>query len=110
MRTDPPSIWWGTLFTRIALILTSDIFISNFTSIVINQKHFKPLFHLIRSSIKILEFDHVKFPKNISSKDGVSRTFLEIDRNGTSSKNEYFKNMNFLKWQQRDSNQQPLSS
>ena len=34
----------------------------------------------------MIEFDIVKFPKNISSKDGVSREFIEIDSNGTSSK------------------------
>ena len=38
------------------------------------------------SSTKIIEFDNVKFSKNISSKDGVSREFLGIDSNGTSSK------------------------
>ena len=37
-------------------------------------------------STKIIEFDNVKFPKNISFKDGVSREFLEIDVTGTSSK------------------------
>ena len=30
----------------------------------------------------MIEFDIVKFPKNISSKDGVSREFIEIDSNG----------------------------
>ena len=76
-----------------------------------NQKYFKtsmPLFHLIRSTTKIIELDNSKFPKNISSKDGVSRKFLEIDSNGTSSKNKYFKHMNFSK--QRDPNPQPPSS
>ena len=56
----------------------------------------KPLFHLIRSSTKIIEFDNIKFPKNMSSKDGVWREFPEIDSNGASSKNEYFKKVNFL--------------
>ena len=43
------------------------------------QKYFYvPLFHLIRSSTKIIEFDNVKFPKSISSKDGYQRGFLEI--------------------------------
>ena len=55
-----------------------------------------PLFHLIRSTTKIIELDNSKFPKNISSKDGVSRKFLEIDSKGTSFKTEYFKHMNFL--------------
>ena len=39
----------------------------------------KHLFHLIRSSTKIVEFDNVKFPKIISTKDSVLREFLEID-------------------------------
>ena len=34
----------------------------------------------------MIEFDIVKFPKNISSKVDVSREFIEIDSNGTSSK------------------------
>ena len=37
-------------------------------SIKNNSKH---LFHFIRSSTKIIEFDDVKFPKSISSKNGV---------------------------------------
>ena len=48
-----------------------EIFIANITGIVVNQKCFKPLFQLIRSSIKIIKFDHVQFPANISSEDGV---------------------------------------
>ena len=35
------------------------------------------------SSTKIIEFDNVKFPKRISSKDGVWTEFPEIDRNYT---------------------------
>ena len=31
-------------------------------------------------STKITEFDHVKFPKRISSKNGVWREFLDIHR------------------------------
>ena len=31
----------------------------------------KPLFYLIRSSTKIIEFDNVKLPKYLSFKDGV---------------------------------------
>ena len=46
----------------------------------------KPLFHLIRSSTKIAEFDNVNFPKSISSKDGVWREFLKIDSNSTLKK------------------------
>ena len=46
----------------------------------------KPLFHLIRSSAKIIEFDNVNFPKNILFKDGPSREFFEIDITGVSSK------------------------
>ena len=67
-------------------MLFSDIFNSNITGIVVNQKYLKTLFHLIKSSIKIIEFENVKFLKHISSKDGVRREFLEVDSNGTSSK------------------------
>ena len=35
---------------------------------------------------KIMEFENVKFPKGISSKDGVWIEFLEIDINSTFSK------------------------
>ena len=38
------------------------------------------------SSTKTIEFGNVKFPKDLSSKDGVWKEFLEIDSNGTSSK------------------------
>ena len=38
------------------------------------------------SSTKIIEFDNLKFPKSISSKDGVQRDFLGIDSNSMSSK------------------------
>ena len=54
----------------------------------------KPLFHRIKSFTKIIEFDNVKFPKSISSKDGVWREFVGIDSNCKfSKKNEYFKNV-----------------
>ena len=70
----------------------------------------KPLFRLLRSSTKIIESEIVKFPKDISSKDGVWKKFLETDSNGASlqnkkktnkqtkknKKNEYFRNVNFL--------------
>ena len=36
-------------------------------------------------STKITEFDHVKFPKSISSKNSVWREFLEIDRSSHQS-------------------------
>ena len=35
-----------------------------------SQKYFKPLFHLIRFSIELIEFDHVKFPASLSSENG----------------------------------------
>ena len=96
------------------LILISNVFIFNITSIVVNLKYFK---------ISFWQFDNVKFPKSISSKDlyhhlSVWREFLEIDSNSTFSKkkkkkknipcgiyvlkkkkkkkNEYFKNVHFL--------------
>ena len=56
----------------------------------------KPLFHLIRSFTKIVEFDNVKFSKSSSSKDGVSKKFLDIDSKSTFSKNEYLENANFF--------------
>ena len=56
----------------------------------------KAHFHLIRSFAEIIELDNKRFIKNKSSKNGVLREFLEIDSNSTFSKNENFKNMNFL--------------
>ena len=61
---------------RIFLILTSNICVSNITSIVVIQKlqNQKPqsktniskhLFHLIWSFTKTIEFDNVKVPKKI---------------------------------------------
>ena len=34
----------------------------------------------------MIEFDIAKFPKNVSSNNDISREFLEIDNNSTSSK------------------------
>ena len=53
---------------------------------MITQKYFRPFFHFIKSSTKIIEFDHVKFPVSISFEDGVLREFLEIDSNSMFSK------------------------
>ena len=44
----------------------------------------KQLFHLIRFSTKIVEFHNEKFPKIISTEDGVWRKFLETDSNSMS--------------------------
>ena len=50
-----------------------------------------------RSSTKIFESDHGKFPKSISSKVGVWRKFLEIESNSMFSEKEVcFKNVNCL--------------
>ena len=46
----------------------------------------KHLFRLISSSTKIVQFDKVKFPKIISTKDSVWREFLETDSNSIFSK------------------------
>ena len=51
-----------------------------------NQKDFKTSILLIRSSTKIYEFDKIRFPQNIKSKDGVWREFLKIDSSVMSSK------------------------
>ena len=37
-------------------------------------------------------------PKNISSKDGISREFLEIDSSSRSSKKEFFKSKIIVTW------------
>ena len=56
----------------------------------------KSLFHFLRSSTEIIEFEYEKFPKNISSEDGISKESLEIDSSSTSSKKKHFKNMDFF--------------
>ena len=67
------------------LMLSGDVF--NITRLVRSLENIsKSLFHVIMSSTKIIEFDIVKFPKSISSKDGVWREYLEIDSNSTFSK------------------------
>ena len=78
------SMGWVALM-QVYFIAYRNIFISNITLIVINQKYFKPLFHLIKSSTKLIEFDNVKFSVSISSENSVSREFLEIDSNSTFS-------------------------
>ena len=47
------------------------------------------------SSTKITEFENVKFPKSISSKDGVWREFLEIDNSITFSEKYVFQKRGF---------------
>ena len=83
MWTDLPCIGWLTRnFQYLPAIFLFPISPAQWSIKNIS----KTLFLLISSSTKIIEFDNVKFPKNISSKDGVWREFLEIDSNGTSSK------------------------
>ena len=48
------------------------------------------------SSTKIIEFDNVKFSKNISSKMVFQENFLGLTVTVRIQKNEYFKNVNFL--------------
>ena len=69
MWTDPHNVGCVWRWYKYFLLNTRNIFISNITLIVVNQKCFKPLFHLIWSSTKIIEFDHAKFPASISSED-----------------------------------------
>ena len=70
------------------LMLSGDVF--NITRLVRSLENIsKSLFHVIMSSTKIIEFDIVKFPKSISSKDGVWREYLEIDSNSTFSKKKW---------------------
>lgn len=69
------------VFHDMILLRTRNIFALNTTLIFANQKCFKPLLHLIRSSTEIIKFDYVKFPAIISSKYGVSREFFMIDSN-----------------------------
>ena len=44
----------------------------------------KQLFHLIRFSTEIVEFHNEKFPKIISTEDGIWKKFLETDSNSMS--------------------------
>ena len=70
---------------QVYFIAYGNIFISNITLILINRKYFKPPCHLIKSSTKLIEFDHVKFSVSISSENSVSRECLEIDSNSAFS-------------------------
>ena len=87
-------------------MLTSDILISDITSIVVNQNVSTPFVNLIKSSIEIIELDNVKYPNKIFSKDSICRELTEIDSNSTFSNkkqktkqkqenNEYFNYVNF---------------
>ena len=62
-----------------------------FQSLFFNKVAGQCLFHLIRSSTKIIEFDHAKFPARISSEDGVWREFLEVNNSNVFKKNECLK-------------------
>ena len=68
------------------VLRTKNIFVSNITRMVVSQKYFKPLFHLIRFSTKVIEFVHINFSASISSEDGVWEEFIEIDSNSMFSK------------------------
>ena len=68
------------------VLRTKNIFVSNITRMVVSQKYFKPLFHLIRFSTKVIEFVHINFSASISSEDGVREEFIEIDSNSMFSK------------------------
>ena len=70
MRTGQHSIGWVTMI-QIHFIKYQNIFISNIIDTVVSQRYFKPLFHLVRFFTKIIGFDNVKFPANMSSEDGV---------------------------------------
>ena len=70
MCTDPPSIGWMTLLQEFFNTYQRYFYFQyhqNMWSIKNISKH---LFHLIRSSTKVIELDKVKIPKNVSSKDG----------------------------------------
>ena len=58
----------GATLAQALFIMNQKYFISNIACRVVNQK---PLFHLIRSSTEIIEFDHIKFITGISIEDGV---------------------------------------
>ena len=57
----------------------------------------KSLFHFLRSSTEIIEFGYEKFPKNISSEDGISKESFEIESSNASSKKKQFKSMDVFK-------------
>ena len=61
-----------------------------------SQKYFNSFFHLIRSSTKIIQFDHVAFHETISFEDGVGREFLDLTVTVCFQKNECFQNVKFL--------------
>ena len=75
-------------------MLTSDILISDITSIVVNQNVSTPFVNLIKSSIEIIELDNVKYPNKIFSKDSIWRELTEIDSNSTFSKKNKKQNKN----------------
>ena len=75
-------------------MLTSDILISDITSIVVNQNVSTPFVNLIKSSIEIIELDNVKYPNKIYSKDSIWRELTEIDSNSTFSKKNKKQNKN----------------
>ena len=79
----------GPVTCKYFLLRTNNIFSSNITCMVVNQKHFKTLFHLIKSSTQITEFGHVKFAPNIDLK------ILEIDSNNMFSKKRVLQKRKF---------------
>ena len=80
VATGAPSIGWMTLIQEYFDTYQRYFYLRSIKNI---SKHF---FHLIRSSTKIVEFDNVKFPKILSTKDGVWREFLETDSNSMFSR------------------------
>ena len=78
-----------------SLLCTSNFFIYIITSGQ-SKNISKPLFCLIRSSTKIIEFDHVKLPASISFNDAFEENFLRLTVTVCFQNNEYFKNVHFL--------------
>ena len=71
-------MWDGWNWYKYFLLCTKNIFISNITRTVVNQKYFKPLFYIIRSSTKPIEFDHVKFLASLIRRSCLERISLAV--------------------------------
>ena len=84
MWTDAPSIGWLTRIQEFLNVYQRYFCFQIAPAHCLIKKFSEHIFHLFRTSTKIT--NNVKFPKSISSKDGVWREFLKIDGHSTFSK------------------------
>ena len=85
MWSDPHSIGWVALI-QVFFITYQEHFHFKYHPHSDQSRMLQTSVLPYRSSTKLIQFDHAKFAVSISSEDGISREFLEINSKGMFSK------------------------